>query len=183
MERAVGAGGGRNGAWTFQSTFGFGVGGQECPPSVVRRGVVEKVCPSVVRQMRGTERGFSNPRRPHANARNVLGVCDMRANGPESYQPGPTAQVSESRHFRRAEGPSHRSGMARPYRASGIGVFDDLGRWPRLVWGAPLALEAGGTERGLSSPRLDSGLVDRNVPAPLFAGACSKRSGLLSFAK
>jgi hypothetical protein len=26
MERAVGAEGGRNGAWTFQSTFGFGVG-------------------------------------------------------------------------------------------------------------------------------------------------------------
>ena len=78
----------------------------------------EKVCPFVARA--GKERGFSSPRRPHANARNVLGVCDMRANGPESYQPGPTAQVSESRHFRRAEGPSHRSGMARPYRARGM---------------------------------------------------------------
>jgi hypothetical protein len=105
-----------------------------------------------------------------------------RAKGPESYQPGPTAQVSGLCHFRRAEGPSHRSGMDRPYRASGIGVFDDLGRWPRLVWSAPLALEAGGTERGLSSPRLDSGLVDRNVHPPLSAGACSKRSGLLWFA-
>jgi hypothetical protein len=35
--------GGRNGAWTFQSTFGFGVGGQECPRSVVRRGVFQEV--------------------------------------------------------------------------------------------------------------------------------------------
>jgi len=183
IERAVGAEGGRNGAWTFQSTFGFGVGGQECPPSVVRRGVFQEVWPFVVRQMRGTERGFSNPRRPNANARNVLGVCDMRAKGPESYQPGPTAQVPVRSHFRRAEGPSHRSGMGRPYRASGICVFDDLGRWPRLVWSAPLALEAGGTERGLSSPRLDSGLVDRNVHPPLSAGAWSKRSVLLSFAK
>ena len=34
--------------------------------------------------------------------------------------------------------------MGRPYRASGIGVFDDLGRWPRLVWSTPLALKAAG---------------------------------------
>ncbi|MEN9283992.1 MAG: hypothetical protein RLZZ179_1485, partial [Verrucomicrobiota bacterium] len=57
---------------------------------------------------------------------------------------------------RRAEGPSHRSGMARPYRASTIGVSVNLGRWPRLVLGAPLALKAAGREmrRGLGICRI-----------------------------
>jgi hypothetical protein len=70
------------------------------------------------------------------------GICAPRANGPGSYQPGPTAQVSGSSHPRRAEGPSHRSGMERPYRASGFVLPAILGRWPRLVWSAPLALRA-----------------------------------------
>ncbi|MEN9282804.1 MAG: hypothetical protein RLZZ179_297 [Verrucomicrobiota bacterium] len=151
MERAVGAGGGRNGAWTFQSTFGFGFGGQECPPSVVRRGVFQEVWPSVVR-CRGQECPHSVVRR---GVFQEVWPSVVRCRGQEC----PRSVVRR-------------------------GVSQEV--WPsvvrRLVWGAPLALEAGRTERGLSSPRLDSGLVDRNVHPPLSAGACSKRSGLLWFA-
>ena len=45
-----------------------------------------------------------------------------RAKGPEPYQPGPAAQVAGLNHFRRAEGPSHRSCTDRPCSAEEIGV-------------------------------------------------------------
>ncbi len=44
-----------------------------------------------------------------AGMENGLAFCEMRAKGPESYQPGPSAHVSGLSHLRRAEGPSHRS--------------------------------------------------------------------------
>jgi hypothetical protein len=139
-----------------------------------------------------------------------------RANGPESYQPGPTAQVGGLIDTERAEGPFHRSGMGHPYRPGasrcsapgyrlgprwgrtgweeasawsersgllsylrngaplqGFGdwCIGDLGRWPRLVWGAPLAL-------GNAWVRWEAGVVGEVWPSVVFE-ARSKRSGLL----
>jgi len=150
-----------------------------------------------------TERGLSNPRRLHAEGterglssprldsgladRNVpaplsagacskrsghlcLAFCATRANGPEPYQPGPTAQVSGLNQLRRAEGPSHRPGIARPYRPG-----------PFAQAGMERALGAGGRRNGAWTfqSTFGFGAGDRNVPAPLSAGACPKRSGLL----
>jgi hypothetical protein len=88
--------------------------------------------------------------------RRGLDGCDMRANGPESYQPGPTAQVSGLIDFRRAEGPSHRLGRKPP---RGLGIHRESSELScascapsgRLEW-----VGAGTWGIALLSPRLSS---------------------------
>ena len=79
-----------------------------------RVGRCEEVWPFVALRPEERSAGFPTrvvPSQGTGETQNGLAFGRMRAKGPESYQPGPTAQVTRLSHFRRAEGPSHRSGI------------------------------------------------------------------------
>ncbi len=79
-----------------------------------------------------------------------------RANGPEPYQPGPTAQVSGLIDSRRAEGPSHRPGMERA-----------VGAEERVRWSRACSKRSG----------LLSGIARRGGNSPAFShNSCCRRS-------
>jgi hypothetical protein len=109
----------------------------------------------------------------------------MRAKGPESYQPGPTAQAARLRHFRRAESPSHRSGLGWNNSTAQIGLSSCR------IPSPPMINESHEFHKSPEPPVPEPFVLIRAIrgsifrhhrigPLPLRSGKARKMSGLMS---